>query len=112
MKPIKVKYRSYDNFNLFKSELRDSLNMSNQIKIEYVFVKETFMEVLHKDAHMKEKIIRGNNAPFMIKTLPKASMHRTKLKNNYNLFPSEENNLKYKKQKKYCVNLVKKTKKI
>ena len=113
LKPIKVKYRSDDNFNfnLFKSELRDSLNMNNQINIEYDIFKETFMEVLHKHAPMKEKISRGNNAPFMNKTLSKAFMHRTKLKNNYNLFPSEENNLKYKKQKNYCVNLVKKTKK-
>ena len=60
------------------------------------------MGVLHKHAPMKEKIIRRNNAHFMNKTLSKAFMHRTKLKNNYNLFPSEENNLKYKKQILLC----------
>ena len=75
LKPIKIKYRSYDNFNLnlFKSELRDSLNISNQINIEYDICKGTFMEVLHKHSPMKGKIIRGNNEPFMNKHYEKHS---------------------------------------
>ena len=82
--------------------------MSNRVNIKYDIFKETFMEVLHKYAPMKEIIIRSDNAPFMNKSLSTAFMHRTKFKNIYNLFPTEENNLKNKKQKN-LVNLVKKT---
>ena len=38
-------------------------------------------------------------------------MHRSKLKNKYNKNPTETNNLLYKKQRKFCVNLLKKEKK-
>ena len=41
---------------------------------------------------MKEKLIRGNNAPFMNKTL-------SKLKNKYNTNPTQLNHLHYKKQR-------------
>ena len=37
-------------------------------------------------------------------------MHRSKLKNNYNKNPTETNNLLYKKQRNFCVNLLKKEK--
>ena len=38
------------------------------------------MNVLNKYAPIKEKIIRGNNAPFMNKALSKAFMERSRLK--------------------------------
>ena len=34
-------------------------------------------------------------------------MERSRLKNKYNEFPTEENHLNYKKQRNYCVNLLK-----
>ena len=73
--------------------------------------KEIFMKSLNKHAPMKEKFIRGNNAPFMNKTLSKAFMQRAKLKNKYYKVPTEENNLLYKRQRNYCSNLLKKVKK-
>ena len=60
---------------------------------------------------MKKKLLRGNNAPFMNKYLSKPIMHRSKLKNRYNKNPTEINNLSYKKQRNFCVNLLKKEKK-
>ena len=60
---------------------------------------------------MKEKFIRGNNAPFTNKTLSKAFMQRAKLKNRYNKNPTEVNHLHFKKQRIYCVNLLKRVKK-
>ena len=47
----------------------------------------------------------------MNKSLSKAFMHRSKLKNNYNKKPTETNKLLYKKQRNFCVNLLKKEKK-
>ena len=75
--------------------------------------KETFMNLVnkHKHAPMKEKFIRGNQAPFMNKTLSKAFMQRAKLKNRCNKNPTELNHLHFKKQRNYCVNLLKRVKK-
>ena len=75
----------------------------------YEEFKDIFMKSLNKYAPMKEKYIRGNNAPFMNKTLSKAFMQRARLKNKYNKAPTEENNLLYKRQRNYCSNLLKKS---
>ena len=68
--------------------------------MKYDEFKDIFMNVLNKYAPIKEKTIRGNNAPFMNKPLSKAFMERSRLKNKYNKFPTEENHLNYKKTKK------------
>ena len=47
----------------------------------------------------------------MNKTLSKAFMHRSKLKNRYNKFPTEINLNNYKKHRNYCVNLLGREKK-
>ena len=60
---------------------------------------------------MKIKYIRANNAPFMTKLLSKAIMNRSRLKNLFIKDPSKDNEHKYKKQRNYCVNLVKREKK-
>ena len=79
--------------------------------MKYDQFKAIFMSILEKYAPIKSKTIRGNNKPFMNKTLSKSFMERTRLKNRYNKFPTEENYKIFKKQRKYCVNLVAKTKK-
>ena len=53
-------------------------------------------------------MVRGNNAPFMSKVLSKALMHRSKLKNQYNKTPNEKNKSLYRKQRNFCVNLLRK----
>ena len=65
------------------------------------------MHVLNKYTPVKEKLVRGNNAPFMNKTLSKAFLIRSKLKNIYNKFPNRANELLFKKQRNYCVNPLK-----
>ena len=69
------------------------------------------MEILDKHAKIKEKYVRANNAPFMNRDMAKAIMTRSRLKNNYNKFPTEENKIKFKKQRNFCVNLLKREKK-
>ena len=51
---------------------------------------------------MKRKLLRGNNAEFMNKTLSKAFMQRAKLKNNFDKDPSEYNKKLYNKQRNFC----------
>ena len=65
------------------------------------------MEVLDKHAPSKRNVIRGN----MNKILSKAFMHRSKLKHKFNKSPSEIDKELYRKQRNYCVNLVKKERK-
>ena len=59
---------------------------------------------------MKKKFIRGNNAPFMNKTLSQAFMRRSKLKNKFNKNPTEQNKISYNQQRNYCVSLLRKEK--
>ena len=114
LKPKTIKYRSYKLFDdiSFKSELISSLECRGNHNMKYDEFKTLFMEVLTKHAPMKEKVIRGNNAPFMNKMLSKAFMERSRLKNKYNNFPNEVNKISYKKQRNFCTNLLKKVKNI
>ena len=68
------------------------------------------MDILNPHAPVKKKFVRDNNAPFMNKTLSKAILHRSKLKNQFNKNPTEENKRIYHKQRNYCVNLLNKEK--
>ena len=69
------------------------------------------MEELNKLAPIKSKTIRGNNAPFMNKTLRKAIMHRSRLKKIYLKNRTEANELNFKRQQNHCVSLLRQTKK-
>ena len=79
--------------------------------MKYEGFLDIFTRILNQHAPLKQKIIRGNQAPFITKALSKAIMLRSKLKNIYNKYPTEENNRLYKKQRNYCVNLLTKEKK-
>ena len=61
-------------------------------------------------APIKKKVVSGNNASFINKTLSKAFMHRARLKNRYHHFPTEKNKTLYKKHRHFCVSLLKKEK--
>ena len=73
--------------------------------------KDIFMQVLNHHAPKKRKVVRGNAQPFMNKVLSKAFMQRSKLKNNFNKNPTDINKSMYKKQRNFCVNLLRKEKK-
>ena len=73
--------------------------------------KSMIVETWDKHAPIKRKVVRGNNAPFMNKTLSKAFMKRSRLKNRYHKFPTEENKNEFKKYRNFCVGLLKREKK-
>ena len=79
--------------------------------MRYRDFKSIFMRILDKYAPSKTKMLRGNNAPFMCKKLFKEIMHRSRLKNNFNKNPNEDTRKLYKKQRNFCVSLLKKEKK-
>ena len=70
--PININYSCYTkiNENLFRIELINLLR--NSYVLDYEEFKKIFMQFLNIHAPMKKKFIRGNNAPFMNKTLSKA----------------------------------------
>ena len=53
----------------------------------------------------------ANNDPFIKKTLSKAIMTRSRLRNNFLKCPSNINEHNYKKQRNYCTSLFRKEKK-
>ena len=111
--PIFIKYRDYKNFDglLFHNELSQKLQEVNPNNICYDTFENIFMKILNQNAKVKTKFIRANNAPFMTKTLSKAIMNRSRFKNKFLKNPNKENELNFKKQRNYCVGLLKKEKK-
>ena len=111
LEPIKIQYRDYKSFdgNKFRTDLKDRLENSENLDVESF--KSIFIELLDLHAPKKQKIVRGNNAPFMNKTLSKASMTRAGLRNKYLKNPTPENKNSYTKQKNFCTNLLRRRKK-
>ena len=74
-------YQDRNSFNIdhFKEDLDN--NLKNNSITEYSHFQNIFLEILHKHAPIKKKILRFNDNPFMTKALRKAIMHRSKLKN-------------------------------
>ena len=109
--PITINYRDYKSFDRqkFRNDLIRRLEQFESLSLEDF--KNVFMLILDTYAPPKKKVVRGNNAPFMNKTLSKAFMHRSKLKNKYHKNPTESNKTAYKKQRNFCVSLLRKEKK-
>ena len=64
--------------------------------------------IIDQHAPLKQKKLRGNEAPFMNKILRREIYTRSRLKNKLNKNPLEENKILYKNQRNKCVNLRKK----
>ena len=62
-------------------------------------------------APIKQKHIRDNQFPFMNKDIHKAIMTRKRLRNRFLKEPTPTNRLAYKKQRNYCVSLMRQNKK-
>ena len=71
--------------------------------------QNTFCNILDKHAPLKQKVLRSNNIP-LSKAHRKAIMLRSRLKNNFHKNKTDQNWLKFKKQRNYCANLRRKSK--
>ena len=111
LEPVTINYRDYKTFDgdKFRTDLKDRLAKSGSLSVDNF--NTIFNEVLDLHAPKKQKVARGNNAPFMNKTLSKAFMTRARLRNKYYKNTSQENKLSYTKQKNFCTNLLKREKK-
>ena len=110
--PTIVTYRDYNKFkvNLFRNQLLEQLTSIGD-NITYEKFETIFIRLLELHAPMKTKFMRANNGPFINKTLSKAIMTRSRLRNKFLKCPSHINEHNYKKQRNYCTSLFRKEKK-
>ena len=78
--------------------------------ISYNAFQNLLLHTLDKMAPIKQKHIRGNQSPFMNKNIHKAMMTRRKLRNRILKEPTPMNRIAYKKQRNYCVSLMREKK--
>ena len=76
-----------------------------------ILSKTVFIELLNLHAPMKEKYMGANNSPFMNKSLHKAVMTRSRLRNKFLKNSSNANKINYTKYRNYCTGQFKKEKK-
>ena len=82
--PKLIHYRYYKNFSndAFRSEVvMGNGNLQNFNDLDSLLVE--CKNVLNRTAPLKQKHIRANNSPFINKTILKAIMKRTRLKNKF-----------------------------
>ena len=106
-KMLHIDYKRLDQ-KKFETELK--LKLNSQTNLSYSTFQAVFLETLNKIAPVKVKVLRFNNNAFMTKSLRKAIMLRSRLKNNFNKQRSDENWDNYKKQRNFCVKLLRQTK--
>ena len=109
-RPREKIYRSYRSFHIATRKKSLSDISSRPQSNFYSESEKAFLIVLNKQAPLKTKFLRHNNNPFMTKELLKAIMKRSQLKNRYNKNQNYKNWYLYKKQRNFCVSLIKKTK--
>ena len=106
----KLFYRDYKRFYQKKFETELKFKLNSEINLSYSTFQAVFLKIVNKNAPVKVKVLRFNNNTFMNKFLRKEIMLRSRLKNNFNKKRSDENWDNYKKQRKFCVKLLRQTK--
>ena len=73
VKPKEISYRDYKYFNqeTFSNDL--SIHLESSDVTDYSNFEKIFMSTLDKHAPIKRKLIRGNHAPYMTKSLRKSN---------------------------------------
>ena len=109
-KPKIVTYRDYKRFD--NEKFRESLItcFSTGKNLSYDAFENLVLQTLDKMAPIK-KHIRGNQSSFMNKDIHKAIMTRTRLRSRFLKEPTSINRLAYKKQRNYCLPLMRENKK-
>ena len=104
-------YRDYKNFDqdIFRQELCTSL--FSETVLGYTSFEDNFLGVWNKRAPLKQKMLRANHAPYVIKALRKAIMKGSYLEKLYFKKKTTESLKKYKKHRNFCSRLYKKERK-
>ena len=75
------------------------------------YLVNSTLNYINQRIALKSCYVRANQVPYMNKTISKAIMVRSRLKNNYMENMSEENKGNYMRKNNYCVKLLGKEKK-
>ena len=96
LKPMKIQYRLYKNFDedKFIQDLQ-KLPFTNCKQIEnkdaaYDLFKSMLKSIVDQHVPLKTKLTHGTHAPFMNKKLSKAIMHKSKLHNMHKKLKTKE----------------------
>ena len=110
--PKIINYCSYKYFNngSFREELIQIEANGNNCDESFKNFNSSCNVILYKHAPQKKKYARGNQSPFMNKTLSKAIMQRSKLRNLFLKKRTEENKNNCVKQRNLWVTLFQKSK--
>ena len=111
--PKLFSYRNYKYFNNdnFRNDLLQEIHQVGLYNIGCEQFESLFICNLNKHAPLKRRYVRTNNSPFMHKELYKAIMVRSRLRNKSLKLKTIESREAYKRQRNYCVSLIRKTKK-
>ena len=106
IEPKVINYRDYKSFSneWFRESLLENLKgkLSGNSEQSFSNFINTCNTVLDKQLKKKKKYVKGNQSPFMNKTLSKAIMLRTNLRNKFLKNRSNENKTNYVKQRNQC----------
>ena len=110
--PKILNYRNYKRFNneLFQNDLMfeiSKIGLNSRCCQQF---ENIFMLTLNKHAPSKTRYVMANNSPFMNNNIYKAIMVRSRLRNTYLKLKTEESKNAYRKQRNYCVSLIRKAK--
>ena len=98
--------------NSFKKSLQKAISKNLGVGCDEIY--ESFSsycsKILDNHAPLKKNYVRGNHSPFMNKSLSKAIMVRTRLRNIFLKNRSEENKINFNKQRNLCATLLGKSK--
>ena len=106
--PKVINYRSYKYLNneSFREELIQIEANGNSCDESFKNCTCSCNVILNKHAPQKKKFVRGNQSSFMGKTLSKAIMQGSKLRNLFLTKRTEENRNNHVKQRNLCVTLL------
>ena len=112
LKPKKIYYRNFKNSNekSFLEEVKNTYFIfnSDNPNENYEVITNVFSNIVEKHVPLKNKFLRGNQAPFMTKEFRKAIYNRSRLRNKFCKIPTEETEELYKKQRNKGVAIRKK----
>ena len=77
---------------------------------EFDLFKSALNEAIQRDAPIKQRDVRGNQAPFIDKTINKEIMKRSQLRNTFLNTKSDIDRKAYNKQSNLCVSLIRREK--
>ena len=95
--PKIITYRDYKKVD--NAKFRDDVNNLIFDQFDVSNFKETIFNIFNKHVPIKQKYIRANETPFMTKELHREIMKRSSLRNNFLRTKSQEDRLKYNKQR-------------